>query len=120
MSEQQIAALAEAAVADLAARLAARAFPPPAGPVRADADGPVPAWEAPARADALTRLHALLHLQHAVERLADRAAGEAAAAGAGYPQIGQAFDMSRQGARKRWPGLVGPAARAGGSVLPPG
>jgi hypothetical protein len=95
LSEDEIARIADAAVADLAARLAHRAFQPLADRTPID------------QADALARLHALVHLQRAVEREADRTAANAAAAGAGYPQLGQACAISRQGARQRWPGLVG-------------
>ncbi|MCX4744625.1 hypothetical protein OG455_03655 [Kitasatospora sp. NBC_01287] len=118
MSEEQIAALADAAVADLASRLAARAFRPLPSLTAPDAadQGAAPVWE-PAQGDALARLHTLLHLQRAVERLTDQAAREAAEAGAGYPQLGDALEMSRQGARKRWPGLVGaPPRPAAGPV----
>ncbi|MER5817034.1 response regulator [Streptomyces californicus] len=54
---------------------------------------------------ALTVLHVLDQLQRATERLQRQAATDAARAGAGYPQIGAACDMTRQGARRRWPGL---------------
>jgi hypothetical protein len=94
LSEDEIAQIADAAVADLAARLAHRAFQPLAEPAR------------PPETDALARLHALAHLGWAVERQVDRAAASAAAAGAGYPQLGRACYISRQGARRRWPGLV--------------
>ncbi|MCX5208929.1 hypothetical protein OG689_06435 [Kitasatospora sp. NBC_00240] len=108
MSEEQIAALADAALADLAARLAQRAFrplPPATGPdvPPAPDEGPDP------QGDALARLHTLVHLRRAAERLTDQVARDAVEAGAGYPQLGEALEMSRQGARKRWPGLV-PAA----------
>lgn len=114
MSEAQIAALADAALADLAARLAQRAFrplPPPGGPGGPGAPGaPVPPEEgADPQGDALARLHTLVHLRRSAERLTDRIARDAVEAGAGYPQLGEALAMSRQGARKRWPGLV-PAA----------
>ncbi|HEX4788108.1 MAG TPA: hypothetical protein VH372_06565 [Actinospica sp.] len=95
LSEDEIARIADAAVADLAARLAHRAFRPLADRTPLD------------QADALARLHALVHLRRAVERQADHTAANAAAAGAGYPQLGQACAISRQGARQRWPGLVG-------------
>jgi hypothetical protein len=98
LSESEIAAIADAAVEDLAGRLAHRAFRP-----LADFAGPS---DAAAEADALASLHALVHLQRAVERQADRAAQNAARAGAGYPQLGHACNISRQGARRRWPGLV--------------
>ncbi|MFJ9041771.1 hypothetical protein ACIRF8_35035 [Streptomyces sp. NPDC102406] len=59
-----------------------------------------------ARRPALRRLRVLTHLQNAVKELESIAAREAAAAGAGYPQIGEAAHLSRQGARRRWPGLM--------------
>ena len=105
LSEDEIARIADAAVADLAARLAHRAFRPLADPAQSP------------ETDALATLHALAHLHRAVERQADRTAASAARAGAGYPQLGRACEISRQGARRRWPGLVsgrggqhGPAA----------
>jgi hypothetical protein len=107
MGEDQLASLADATLGELAGRLAARAF----RPLPADATGhpqPGEPWEADAQHDALTRLHALTHLRKAAERLADQAAREAASAGAGYPQLGQACAISRQAARQRWPGLVPP------------
>ncbi|WP_051967308.1 hypothetical protein [Kitasatospora mediocidica] len=108
MSENQIADLAEASVAELAGRLAMRAFrplPAPAGAGPVDAAG-ADRWEAREQGDALTRLHALTHLRRAVDRLADREAANAVRSGAGYPQLGVACEISRQGARRRWPGLV--------------
>ncbi|MFC9330085.1 hypothetical protein [Kitasatospora sp. NPDC057015] len=112
MGEDQLAALADATLGELAGRLAARAF----RPLPADSPGgpqPGEPWETDPQHDALTRLHALMHLRKAAERLADQAAREAADAGAGYPQLGQACAISRQAARQRWPGLVppNPAAR---------
>jgi hypothetical protein len=98
LSENEIAAIADAAVEDLAGRLAHRAFRPLTE--FGDASYTI------AEADALANLHALIHLRRAVERQADRAASAAAQAGAGYPQLGQACNISRQGARRRWPGLV--------------
>ncbi|MFG2266501.1 hypothetical protein [Streptomyces sp. NPDC048720] len=59
-----------------------------------------------ARRHALARLRVLRGVQQAVRRLEDQAAHAAAASGAGYPEIGQAMSMSRQGARRRWPGLI--------------
>jgi CheY-like chemotaxis protein len=59
---------------------------------------------------ALARLRALAQLRQAVERQADLEARAAAAAGAGYPQLGTAWGISRQGARRRWPGLTPRAA----------
>ncbi|MFH8793731.1 response regulator [Streptomyces sp. NPDC017941] len=65
-------------------------------------DGSAPG-EGPERALAL--LHLLDHLQQATERLQREVAVAAARAGAGYPQIGAACGVTRQGARRRWPGL---------------
>ncbi|MFF9314740.1 hypothetical protein ACF1BS_28045 [Streptomyces sp. NPDC014748] len=62
--------------------------------------------EADARRRALVRLRVLAGVKKAVRRLEDQAARTAAANGAGYPEIGQAVSMSRQGARRRWPGLI--------------
>ncbi|WP_182443829.1 hypothetical protein [Streptacidiphilus sp. PB12-B1b] len=101
LPESEIAAIADAAVADLAQRLAQRAFRPMGDPQAEPGDAP--------ERDALAVLHALVHLQHAVERQKDQAAGLAAREGAGYPQLGAACNMSRQGARRRWPGLVAAA-----------
>ncbi|MFJ4844511.1 MULTISPECIES: hypothetical protein [unclassified Streptomyces] len=95
MSEEEIAALATSAVDDLVRDLVRRAFQPLPG--RGE--------QAPAQAEALAHLHMLIHLRQAVERLEETAAHEAADAGAGYPQIGRASNMTRQGARRRWPGL---------------
>ncbi|MFJ3582923.1 hypothetical protein ACIPPS_11950 [Streptomyces sp. NPDC090127] len=60
------------------------------------------------RVPALTRLLVLEELRQAAERLQRVAAAEAARAGAGYPQLGEACGMTRQGARRRWPGLLAP------------
>ena len=73
-----------------------------------------------ARTEALAHLHMLVHLQQAVALLEDRAAEEAAAAGAGYPQIGRACNISRQGARRRWPGLVTSQAGQAGATTQSG
>lgn len=58
------------------------------------------------RRRALLRLRVLADVKQAVRHLEDEAAHAAAESGAGYPEIGQALNMSRQGARRRWPGLV--------------
>ncbi|MFH8336452.1 hypothetical protein [Streptomyces sp. AM6-12] len=55
---------------------------------------------------ALLRLRVLTDVKQAVRHLEDQAAHAAAESGAGYPEIGQAVSMSRQGARRRWPGLI--------------
>ncbi|KUL47459.1 response regulator [Streptomyces sp. A1499] len=44
-------------------------------------------------------------MRQATERLQRDAAVAAAHAGAGYPQMGAACGLTRQGARRRWPGL---------------
>ena len=110
LSEEEIAALADEAVADLARRVARRAFRPLGGAHPAGASSGSPAAVAspvtPGDDDALAHLHALAHLQQALARQIDRTAARAARAGAGYPQLGQACNMTRQGARRRWPGLV--------------
>ncbi|MEU1120980.1 MULTISPECIES: response regulator [unclassified Streptomyces] len=90
---QETAAIADTAVGDVAQRLAWQLLDGPAQPA---SDDP---------AQALLLLHVLDHLQQATERLQREAAGAAAQAGAGYPQIGAACGMTRQGARRRWPGL---------------
>ncbi|MFC1415484.1 response regulator [Streptacidiphilus cavernicola] len=68
------------------------------------ASSPEPAHAA--RDDALGRLAALARLQVALELQVRQAAAGAAAAGANYSQLGAAWNISRQGARQRWPGLV--------------
>ncbi|MEU6120819.1 response regulator [Streptomyces sp. NPDC047123] len=91
---QETAAIADTAIAGLAQRLARQLLQAPALP--AATGDPTPA---------LALLHLLDHFQHAAERLQQDAAAAAARAGAGYPQIGAACGISRQGARRRWPGL---------------
>ncbi|MFF8833487.1 response regulator [Streptomyces sp. NPDC015131] len=91
---QETAAVADAAVGDLARRLTEHLLEAP--PRQGSPDDPGPA---------LALLHVLDHLQQATERLQREAAVTAAQAGAGYPQIGAACGMTRQGARRRWPGL---------------
>ncbi|MEU1619308.1 hypothetical protein ACFZAU_31725 [Streptomyces sp. NPDC008238] len=100
LSEEELAALAIGAVDDLAGRLARRALRPLTVPGTTADDG------TEARGEALAYLHMLNLLQQAIAHLEDLAAEQAAAAGAGYPQIGRACNISRQGARRRWPGLV--------------
>ncbi|WP_327308542.1 response regulator [Streptomyces sp. NBC_01298] len=100
---QETAAVVDAAVGDLAGRLALQLLQPPDGPVPR---GPSPQESSPqGPARALALLHLLDHLQKATERLQQEVAGAAARAGAGYPQLGSACGMTRQGARRRWPGL---------------
>lgn len=90
---EETAAVADAAVGRLARHLTLQLLQE-APPV--PADGP---------AQALTLLYMLDQLQRAAERLQRSAAVSAARAGAGYPQLGAACGMTRQGARRRWPGL---------------
>ncbi|MEU6444512.1 hypothetical protein [Streptomyces sp. NPDC047046] len=73
-------------------------------------DEPPGAERTPERARALAHLHLLTHIQQAALRLEAGTAYEAARAGAGYPQIGRASGLTRQGARRRWPGLSTPTA----------
>ncbi len=90
---QETAALTEAAVTDLARRLARELSRAPGHP------------QPDEQTQALALLGALEHLQEATGRVQRKAAVAAARAGAGYPQIGAACGMTRQGARRRWPGL---------------
>ncbi|MCF3961152.1 response regulator [Streptomyces fuscigenes] len=93
-TDQPTQDLARQALADLARNLAGQA-PAPAGTgEQGDADA------------CLARLRALAHLRAAVEHCAELEARAAALAGAGYPQLGDAWGITRQGARRRWPGLV--------------
>lgn len=98
----ELADRARRAVADLAQRLALEPDAVPYGEDR-DPGGP-PADEN--WTDPLAALRALALLSRAVDECAARAARAAADEGAGYPQLGGAWGVSRQGARKRWPGLV--------------
>ncbi|MFJ3714289.1 hypothetical protein [Streptomyces sp. NPDC090057] len=93
----ETAALVTQVVDELTRRLTQDVHHPPAD--LADTAGD-------ARRHALARLRVLRGVQQAVRRLEDQAAHAAAASGAGYPEIGQAMSMSRQGARRRWPGLI--------------
>ncbi|MER0443701.1 response regulator [Streptomyces sp. Edi4] len=90
---QETAEATDVAVGDLARRIARRLLEDPRHP---GTDGSVPE---------LTLLHVLVQLQRSAERLQRSAARDAARAGAGYPQIGEASGLTRQGARRRWPGL---------------
>jgi hypothetical protein len=55
----------------------------------------------------LTALSALLAIRDSAEELAASVALSAAQRGADYPAIGDAAGMTRQGARRKWPGLAG-------------
>ncbi|MFE3638544.1 hypothetical protein [Streptomyces sp. NPDC059168] len=93
----ETATLVTQVVDELIRRLAQDVPHPPAGLVDTAGD---------ARHQALARLRVLRDVEQAVRRLEDQAAHAAAAHGAGYPELGQAMGMSRQGARRRWPGLI--------------
>jgi hypothetical protein len=54
----------------------------------------------------LALLAALTAAEREVARLAATAAERAAEYGADYPDLGNATGMTRQGARRRWPGLA--------------
>ncbi|MFD6419344.1 hypothetical protein [Streptomyces sp. NPDC060194] len=96
MTDAEITDLAAREADDLVVRLLPQVFEP--------IDGPDEHPEA--QTQALAHLHLLTFLQEAVDRLKGEAAHQAAEAGAGYPQIGRASNMTRQGARRRWPGLT--------------
>ena len=55
----------------------------------------------------LTAVTSLLAIRDSAEQLAASAALSAAQRGADYPAIGEAAGMTRQGARRKWPGLAG-------------
>jgi hypothetical protein len=55
----------------------------------------------------LASLTSLLAIRDSAEQLAASAALHAAQHGADYPAIGDAAGMTRQGARRKWPGLAG-------------
>ncbi|TXJ79180.1 hypothetical protein E2C11_13215 [Streptomyces lavendulae] len=96
MTDSEIAEVTVREVHELVSRLVPEVFETPRGDVGHTAG----------QAQALAELHLLTYFQQAVEQLEARAANEAAGAGAGYPQIGRASKMTRQGARRRWPGLL--------------
>ncbi|MGW7432199.1 hypothetical protein ACWGIN_21935 [Streptomyces sp. NPDC054861] len=98
------AALADSAVADLAQRLTRQMLSGgrlPGGPTP-----PQPQPQADGSRQALALLHVLDQVRKAAERLQQNAAADAARAGAGYPELGDACAITRQGARRRWPGLL--------------
>lgn len=115
--ERELSELAEKAVAELVRRMIGQLPDSPASdgrhgttrPERAGTVGPAAAEATtaePAAGNPLDHLRALAHLSRAVNRCAQQEAAAAARAGAGYPQLGAAWGISRQGARQRWPGLV--------------
>src|SRR3979409_1291583 len=72
-----------------------------------DAGRPSDVPDADLRQMWLTSLTALLAIRDSAEQLAASAALSAAERGADYPAIGHAAGMTRQGARRKWPGLAG-------------
>ncbi|WP_327299946.1 hypothetical protein [Streptomyces sp. NBC_01197] len=54
----------------------------------------------------LARLRALREIRTVAGQLADRTVAAAGTRGAGYPQLGDAWAITRQGARKKWPHAV--------------
>jgi CheY-like chemotaxis protein len=113
-----LTALAERAVEDLARRLAAEAFPARhaaggAEPGHDDGDGRddgddgnETGGSGPSADDPLVRLRVLSYILRAVDSRAAQEASAAARQGATYPDLGRAWGITRQGARRRWPGLV--------------
>jgi len=116
VAEDEIGSLACASVDALTRRLAARIFVTPTSGhalrpesfAHDDPDFGAVAGRDPLGPDpdALLRLRVLAHLARAVEECANAEAARAVGAGAGYPELGAAWNMTRQGARRRWPGLV--------------
>ncbi|MFF8732780.1 hypothetical protein ACF073_40900 [Streptomyces sp. NPDC015171] len=96
MTDAEIGELAAIEIDDLVTRLVPEVFAPVLGRVDYTRE----------QATALAQLHLLTYLRQAVDLLEVKAAHAAADAGAGYPQIGRASNMTRQGARRRWPGLL--------------
>ncbi|MEU6390858.1 hypothetical protein [Streptomyces sp. NPDC046939] len=95
-TEEEIAELTSGALDDVVRRLATHTLDP-----RPTDDGQVTA-----QSQALMRLYMILQLRGALDRLEYQAAQEAVAAGAGYPQLGRVLNITRQGARNRWPDLI--------------
>jgi hypothetical protein len=90
--------------ADAGPEAASRADLPDAGPEAAPRpDLP----DADRRQLWLAALSSLLAIRDSAEQLAASAALSAAQHGADYPAIGDAAGMTRQGARRKWPGLAG-------------
>ncbi|RAJ63587.1 response regulator [Streptomyces sp. SUK 48] len=96
MTDDEIAAITTREVDELVTHLVSEMCVLQRGPVEYTRE----------QATALAHLHLLTHLKRAVDELEAEAAHWAADAGAGYPQIGRASNMTRQGARRRWPGLL--------------
>ncbi|MEU8589487.1 hypothetical protein AB0C59_21165 [Streptomyces sp. NPDC048664] len=106
MTDDEISEITLREVDELVARLLPEVFEPARGSV----------GHTPEQARALAHLHLLTYVQQAVDELEAQAAHQAADAGAGYPQIGRASNMTRQGARRRWPGLLNHSEPESGST----
>lgn len=105
----QLNSLAEQAVDDLARWLATEALHDRQTPHPGSGQGTPPRGGNPSderAAEALARLQALSYILRAAESRATQAASAAALGGATYPDLGRAWGITRQGARRRWPGLV--------------
>ncbi|MFJ6622772.1 hypothetical protein ACIQOW_34975 [Kitasatospora sp. NPDC091335] len=97
------------------------ALDPLAAAVRSRASGGLPAermWNAEPVEVALSVLSAWKLVDAEVKRLTAVAAATAGSYGAGYEQLGAAWGITRQGARKKWPEAVSrPPARPGSLEL---
>jgi hypothetical protein len=102
LTDEALASAAHAAVVDAAEQLRIQAFRDPREPATGDAE---------VRRDALAQLRVLTHLQQALEAHMRSVASAAATAGAGYPELGNACRITRQGARRRWPGILPAGSR---------
>ncbi|MGY0020591.1 hypothetical protein [Streptomyces sp. cg35] len=109
VTEEEIAQLSIDALGDLVRRLTPRTLDP-----RPADDGHVTA-----QSQALTRLYMVLQLRSALDRLEYQAAQDAVAAGAGYPELGRVLNITRQGARNRWPDLITHPSRTPADPTPP-
>lgn len=98
--------LAERGVAELAQRIAEQAWDESSSEPLPEALRAGDREPGPGGADSLARLRVLAYLSRAINEQAQAEASSAARAGAKYPQLGAAWGISRQGARRRWPGLV--------------
>ncbi|MFJ8825929.1 hypothetical protein ACIREE_29690 [Streptomyces sp. NPDC102467] len=112
VTEEEIAELTIDALDDLVRRLTPRTLDP--RPVGGGSDD-----DATPKSQALTRLYMVLQLRSALDRLEYQAAQEAVAAGAGYPQLGRVLNITRQGARNRWPDLITHPSHASVDPNPP-
>ncbi|AEN10234.1 MULTISPECIES: hypothetical protein [unclassified Streptomyces] len=70
-------------------------------------------WDAPPVDVTLSVLAAWKVVDAEVKKLTERAANTAGSYGASYEQLGAAWGITRQGARKKWPEAVNRAAASG-------